>query len=98
MYLLFEAGTFILLCFHSSGFFSCKRNLSRLWSGATYTFLLHEFKDKRCQSFSEKPYIAYQMKRFEKEFCFYILLFKSTKTKRYSSSNYGTKNAQKKYL
>ena len=25
----------------------------------------------RYQSFSEKPYSAYQMKRFEKEFCFF---------------------------
>ena len=31
----------------------------------------HHLKDIHCRSFSEKPYKAYQMKRFEKEFCFF---------------------------
>ena len=47
----------------------------------------------RCQSFSEKPYNAYQMKLFEKDFCFFSAFdsLNLLEQKRYPSSYFRQK-------
>ena len=93
MYLLFEAGTLILHCFHSSDFFPAKG----IYPVCDRVHLILSFYlNIHCQSFSEKPCNASQIKRFEKEFCFFIAFdsLNLLKQKRYSSSYYRQKKAK----